>query len=293
MQFLIHFDAFTELPPVPPRTKSPRQIPWRWIIVSIFAHMLILLLLLQFNNQPNGQNKLDIQLRPVISAQLLMPELQIKAEPKAALETSPEKIAPNTIPKQIAEKPEPSTPVLAPETLPSVKSPPALPKAQPPLAPKETLPEQSIALPQQTFSFSQAKPDILAASRSRLLSTTTTRAEVQAFFNTYNGGETQVDALQEADSFATAQISPELFAGAPELSPAEQDAKQIYEAKIDVDCSSDINKVLATISAFTLHAVVCQSNGDIDTFIQQRLAGKDSKARMQGLKPVQQRKQNN
>lgn len=278
MQFLIHFDAFTELPSAPPRTKSPRQIPWRWIILSIFAHILILLLLLQFNNQLNAQDKLDIQLRPVISAQLLMPELQIKAEPEAAPETAPEpvpeKIAPKTMPKQIAEKPEPSTPVLAPETLPSVKSSPAIPESQ-------------------TFSFNQAKPDILAPTRSRLLSTTTTRAEVQAFFNSYNSGETQVDALQEANNFATAQISPELFAGVPELSPAEQDAKQIYEAKIDVDCSSDINKVLATISQFTLHAVVCQSNGDIDKFIQQRLAGKDSKARMQGLKPVQQRKQNN
>ena len=202
------------------------------------------------------------------------------------------------MPENIIAKPEPSKPMTAPETLTTVKSPPALPKSQPQSAPKKTAPkktppEQSIALPQQAFSFTQAKPDILTPKHSRLLSTTTKRAEVQAFFNSYNIGETQADALQEAESFATAQISPELFAGVPELTPAEQDAKVIYEAKIDVDCSSDVNKVLATISQFTLHAVVCQSNSNIDTFIQQRLAGKDSQERLQGLKPRQQRKQSN
>lgn len=289
MQFLIHFDAFTELPTAPPRAVSPRLISWRWIIVSIFAHVLMLLLLLQFTNLPNVQEKQDIQLRPVITAQLLMPKLITKAAP----ETVPKKVSPKVKPKSITAKPEPSKPVPAPETLPTVESPPALPQSQPPSAPKPTASEQSIALPQQAFSFTQATPDILSPSHSRLLSATTNRQEVQAFFNSYNSDEAQIDAQQESDNFATAQISPELFAGVPELSPAEQDAKVIYEAKIDVDCSSDVNKLLATISAFTLHAVVCQSNANIDTFIQQRLTGKDSQERLQGLKPIQQRKQSN
>ena len=111
---------------------------------------------------------------------------------------------------------------------------------------------------------------------------------MQAFFNTFNSAETQEDAQQEASNFATAQISPELFAGAPALTPAQQYAKEIYDAKIDVDCSSGVNKVLATISQFTLHAVVCQDKGNIDVFIQQRLAGKDSRERLQGLQRKQQ-----
>ena len=115
------------------------------------------------------------------------------------------------------------------------------------------------------------------------------RSEVQEFFNTFNADAAQQNAQQAAQQFATDQISPELFPGAPVLTAAEQDAKQLFKAKIDVDCASDLNQILATISQFTIHAVVCQNKGNIDDFIQQRLAKKDSQERLQGLKPRAQR----
>lgn len=293
MQFLIHFDSITELPSALPRTKSPRQIPWRWLMASICGHGLILLLLVKFATSPElppTQNK-QVQQSPIMAAQLLTRTPVIPAiisPPVQAIVAPPIKTTvAKTVTKTASPDIEPRKVISLPaESMPALASPPVTKLLQK----QEVVPANTIELPQHSFSFSKSKPAILSSAKSRLLSNTTTRAEVQAFFNTLNNTETQVDAQQEAGNFATAQISPELFAGAPVLTPAQQDAKQIFDAKIDVDCSSDVNKVLATISQFTLHAVVCQDKGDIDAFIQQRLAGKDSQERLQGLKPRKQRR---
>ncbi|HAQ48830.1 MAG TPA: hypothetical protein DCR37_07270 [Glaciecola sp.] len=279
MQFLIYHDSFIELtPPIRP-LQPPRLIPWGWIIVSICGHILMVLLLVQFATSPEVSKSLNTasKQRPIIAAELM------------AYTRVPPTIKTPVVNTMVTT---PVTPPVMPTNLQPIK-PTESPNIEPRRAkslPAETMkvPEKNIALPQHSFSFTKSKPAILTPSQSQLLSNTTTRAEVQAFFNTFNSAETQEDAQQEASNFATAQISPELFAGAPALTPAQQYAKEIYDAKIDVDCSSGVNKVLATISQFTLHAVVCQDKGNIDVFIQQRLAGKDSRERLQGLQRKQQ-----
>lgn len=279
MLFLINHDSFPEESPTLRPLQPPRLIPWGWIMASICGHILMVLLV-QFSSSPEISSPLNKQpsLSPIINSKLM------------AYTRVPPKIKTQVVNTIVTT---PATPPVKPTNLQPIKPIESLniePRPEKSL-PAETMqvPEKNIALPQHSFSFTKSKPAILTPSQSQLLSNTTTRTEVQAFFNTFNSAETQEDAKQAASNFATAQISPELFAGAPALTPAQQYAKEIYDAKIDVDCSSGVNKVLATISQFTLHAVVCQDKGNIDVFIQQRLAGKDSRERLQGLK----RKQHN
>ena len=271
MQLLIHNDSFTELSPIRQPVQSPKLIPWGWLMASMSGHSLLLLLLVKFATSPESITGLNKQpeLSPIIAAQLVTPARII---PKSSEQTRKPIVESRNV-EPIFQAIPPIQTTLATPAIPATQAPP---------------PTKTIETPQQPFSFSETTPSILSPSQSRLLSNTTNRDEIQAFFNTYNTSETQTDALHEAANFARAQISPELFAGAPALSPAEQDAKQILDAKIDVDCASDVNKALAIISQFTLHAVVCQDKGNIDVFIQQRLAGKDSRERLQGLKRKQQ-----
>jgi|SaaInl59LU_5_DNA_1037362.scaffolds.fasta_scaffold05193_2 hypothetical protein len=282
MQFLINSDSFTELTTPLRPFQSPRLIPWGWIMLSIGAHVLVLLILIKFATTPEISKSLNTasKQRPIIAAKLLthariIPKINTLA------------VSPTITPRKAEALPvEPIPADTAPADTVQTASPPPQVAS---LVPQQDTQDIVSEVP-HTFSFAEAEPVIFSSSQSRLLSNTTTRAEVQAFFNTFNSAETQEDAQQGANHFAAAQISPELFAGAPVLTPAQQDAKKIYDAKIDVDCSSGVNKVLATISQFTLHAVVCQNKGNIDAFIQHRLAGKDSKERLQGLKPRKQRR---
>ena len=279
MLFFVNHDSFPEEFPTLRPLQPPRLIPWGWIMASICGHILMVLLLVQFATSPEVSTSLNTasKQRPIIATQLMA---YTRVTPKIKTPVI------NTIVTT------PATPPVKPTNLQPIK-PIESPNIEPrptKFLPAETMqvPEKNIALPQHRFSFTNSKPAILTPSQSQLLSNTTTLTEVQAFFKKFNRAETQEDAKQAASNFATAQISPELFTGAPALTPAQQYAKEIYDAKIDVDCSSGVNKVLATISQFTLHAVVCQDKGNIDVFIQQRLAGKDSRERLQGLKRKQQ-----
>lgn len=278
MSFFIDPDAYPELPPATPRPYLTRPFMWRWILFSFVLHVLLMALLWQYNlsssmSLPAADHRIKpINKQRIINAQLIVNPIVI----------------PKAIPKEIPKVATKATTIDEPQAKDEAEK----------LAPKLTdvskaeeanTRDKFESDPNYTFSFNRAEPAILSATRSKLLADKPLRSEVQEFFNTFNADAAQQNAQQAAQQFATDQISPELFPGAPVLTAAEQDAKQLFKAKIDVDCASDLNQILATISQFTIHAVVCQNKGNIDDFIQQRLAKKDSQERLQGLKPRAQR----
>ena len=278
MSFFIDPDAYPELPSATPRPYLTRPFMWRWILLSFILHILLMALLWQYNlssslSLPAADHRFKpIDKQRIINAQLIVNPMVI----------------PKAIPKEIPKVATKATTIDEPQARDEAEK----------LAPKLTdvskaeeanTRDKFESAPNYTFSFNRAEPAILSATRSKLLADKPLRSEVQEFFNTFNADAAQQNAQQAAQQFATDQISPELFPGAPVLTAAEQDAKQLFKAKIDVDCASDLNQILATISQFTIHAVVCQNKGNIDDFIQQRLAKKDSQERLQGLKPRAQR----
>lgn len=294
MSFFIDPDAYPELPPATPRPYLTRPFMWRWILLSFILHILLMALLWQYNlssslSLPAADHRIKpIDKQRIINAQLIVNPIVI---PKAIPE-----VMPKAMPKEMSEVIPKEMPKIATKAT-TIDEPQARDEAEK-LAPKLTdvskaekanTRDKFESAPNYTFSFNRAEPAILSATRSKLLAGKPLRSEVQEFFNTFNADAVQQNAQQAAQQFATDQISPELFPGAPVLTAAEQDAKQLFKAKIDVDCASDLNQILATISQFTIHAVVCQNKGNIDDFIQQRLAKKDSQERLQGLKPRAQR----
>lgn len=290
MSFFIDPDAYPELPPATPRPYLTRPFMWRWIVLSFVLHVLLMALLWQYNlsssmSLPAADHRIKpINKQRIINAQLIVNPMVI---PKAIPE-----VMPKAMPKEMSEV----IPKIATKAT-TIDEPQARDEAEK-LAPKLTdiskaeeanTRDKFESDPNYTFSFNHAEPALLSATRSKLLADGVLRSEVQEFFNTLNTDAAQQNAQQAAQQFATDQISPELFQGAPALTAAEQDAKLLYKAKIDVDCASDLNQILAIISQFTINAVVCQDEGDIDDFIQQRLAKKDAQERLQALKPRAQR----
>lgn len=278
MSFFIDPDAYPEFPPATPRPYLTRPFMWRWIVLSFLLHVLLMALLWQYNLSPSmslpaaDQRIKPINKQQIINAQLIVNPLVIpKAMPK---------VIPKVMPK-VATIDEPQARNEAEKLTPKLTD---VSKAE-----EANTRDKFESDPNYTFSFNHAEPAILSATRSKLLSDKPLRSEVQEFFNTFNADAAQQNAQQAAQQFATDQISPKLFQGAPVLTAAEQDAKQLFKAKIDVDCASDLNQILATISQFTIHAIVCQNKGNIDDFIQQRLDKKDSQERLRGLKPRAQR----
>lgn len=278
MSFFIDPDAYPELPPATPRPYLTRPFMWRWILLSFVLHVLLMALLWQYNlSSSMSLPAADHRIKPINKQRIINAQLIVKT-----------KVIPKAMPKEIPKVATKATTIDEPQARDEAEK----------LAPKLTdlskaeeanTRDKFESDPNYTFSFNHAEPAILSATRSKVLAGKPLRSEVQEFFNTFNADAAQQNAQQAAQQFATDQISPELFPGAPVLTAAEQDAKQLFKAKIDVDCASDLNQILATISQFTIHAVVCQNKGNIDDFIQQRLAKKDSQERLQGLKPRAQR----
>lgn len=126
-------------------------------------------------------------------------------------------------------------------------------------------------------------------AQTRIQFQQTQRQAITQYFNQQTGDKLNELNQRQATAFAREQISPKLFQGNAPLSIKRQDEKLIYDAKIDVDCAKGINQVLATISMFTLNAVVCQQNGDIDPFIQKRLQKMSSQDRSKSLIPPSRR----
>ncbi len=69
-------------------------------------------------------------------------------------------------------------------------------------------------------------------------------------------------------------ISPELFKAPEPLTKEALAMKTIMQSKIDIDCASALNQALVMISAFTVGALLCEDKGDVNSFIEQRLAEK-------------------
>ena len=101
-----------------------------------------------------------------------------------------------------------------------------------------------------------------------------------------SGQQQRAVAGEGAESFAQftkAQISPTLLAGPEPLTKEEQFIKTYMQAKIDIDCASGLNQALVIISSFTVGALLCEDKGNVDQFIQQRLAEKKPPPPIRGM----------
>lgn len=251
MTTIIHHDI--SIPDAHKRSSAVvhRKNMWAWILLSILLHSGLLIALSRFSNPPDTPRP---NTPPILNAKLIIPlapkpgpspkSPQASLQEPLKIESSkplPENISNDTSISDVTGK-DSVVDMLTPIDTPEV----ALMKDE--SAQTDTIKSQA------KIAFQHAQ-----------------RQAMTQYFNQRSGEELDTLSQAQANAYAKEQISPRLFKGTVPLSAQMQDAKLIHDAKIDVDCAKGINQVLATISAFTLQAVVCQQKGDIDPFIQKRL----------------------
>ena len=268
MTMIIHHDI--SLPDAHKRyiTVVRRSNMWAWIILSILLHIGLLVVLSKFSHTP--QTPL-LNTPPILNATLIIP-----LTPKPSPEHSP-----------------PQKPLKAPLTIESAAPlPAAINDERPILEPIEDAAVETptaIDTPDVSFKNNEPVQTEIMTSQAKIEFQQAQRQALSQYFNQRSDQQLNELSQAQANTYAKEQISPRLFQGTAPLSTPMQDAKIIYDAKIDVDCAKGINQVLATISQFTLHAVVCQQKGNIDPFIQQRLQKVSPQARSNALLPPKRR----
>ena len=251
MTMIIHHDI--SIPDAHKRSSTmvSRTNMWAWIILSILLHSGLLIVLSTFSNPPDTPR---LTAPPILNARLIIP-LAPKPSP------SPEP------PREAFKEPlKIESSQLLPETIKndtSISNVAGEDSVVDVLTPIDT-PEVAL------MKDESAQTDMIKA-QAKIAFQRAQRQAMAQYFNQRSGIELDALSRAQANAYAKEQISPRLFKGTVPLSAQMQDAKLIHDAKIDVDCAQGINQVLATISAFTLQAVVCQQKGDIDPFIQKRL----------------------
>ena len=210
-----------------------------------------------------------------------MPQpIEAASPPAVPIHTQPE-AQPEAQPKA---QPEADTATVTQATPPAVSE-----RASPPeLAPTATPPSQTtpaVAVP--TFDFRQQQP-LLLKSESAVQDQATEGFSIlsQQTLLGLATAEQQAIAAAGTESFAQytkAQISPTLVAGPAPLSKEAQFIKTYMQAKIDIDCASGLNQALVIISSFTVGALLCEDKGNVDEFIQQRLAEKKPPPPLRGM----------
>lgn len=269
MTMIIHRDISIPNTHKRASTVVRRTNMWSWIILSILLHSGLLIALSTFSNPPDTPR---LNTPPILNAKLIIP-LTPKLSPSPQL---PEEAL--TEPLKI-ENAKP-----APETIRNDTSISDVAEEGSVIDVLTPIDTPEVAL----MKDESAQTDAIKA-QAKIAFEYEQRQAMTQYFN--QRSEVELDALSQAHAnvYAKEQISPQLFKGTVPLSSPIQDAKIIYDAKIDVDCAKGINQILATMSAFTLQAVVCQQKGDIDPFIQKRLQKQSPQERSNGLLPPKRR----
>ncbi|MBE1286842.1 MAG: hypothetical protein GJ671_03875 [Alteromonadaceae bacterium] len=255
---------------------KPKVSSVGWFVLgSLVTHLIIMAGVAQQHWSVPVDVKGD---QPAIQAELI----EIPLPPKVAAEPAPKNVHPvttNPIPEPVIEpvvkkaiEPEIAQPLesLVPRPLPTT----------PTLLPAEMLstampPNPVVDLP--AVDFRSQTPIVLQESfnTNTLLSSTSILPQATRDYLQNN----QASELAELSSNTSGQyqidlISPELFKAPEPLTKEALAMKTIMQSKIDIDCASALNQALVIVSAFTVGALLCEDKGDVNSFIEQRLAEK-------------------
>ncbi len=255
---------------------KPKVSSVGWFVLgSLVTHLIIMAGLAQQHWSVSVDVRVD---QPGIQAELI----EIPLPPKVAAEPAPKNAHPITtkpIPEPVIEPAV--NKAIEPEVAQPLES--LLPRpllTTPTLLPAEMI---STAMPPNpvvdvpAVDFRSQTPIILQETHkaTTLLPSTTLLPQATRDYLHNN----QASELAKLTSDASAQyqndlISPELFKAPAPLTKEALAMKTIMQSKIDIDCASALNQALVIVSAFTVGALLCEDKGDVNAFIEQRLAEK-------------------
>lgn len=255
---------------------KPKESSAGWFILgSLVTHLIIMVGFAQQHWAVPVDVKDD---QPRIQAQLI----EIPLPPKVAAEPPKNNLNP------VTTKPIPE-PVIEPAVKKAIEPEIAQPLESHALRPLPTTPELSpvevlntamspnpvVDLPEVDFR-SQTPVVLQETHKANTLLPSTTLLP-QATRDYLQNNQASKFAKLTSDSSAQYQndlISPELFKAPAPLTKEALAMKTIMQSKIDIDCASALNQALVIVSAFTVGALLCEDKGDVNSFIEQRLAEK-------------------
>jgi hypothetical protein len=240
---------------------APDSIGW-FILASILIHIAIMTGLAQQTWMTPSSSS---DARDAIRAQLIEVPLSVPitervntthvthVEEKKQARVEPE------LP-QIVEELEPANLAITPSLTATIEAAPAMPK---------------VAI--SDINFRNQTPIVLQDSfqgNALLSSTSLLPQATREYLQTQHISHFVELGSNASKQYATDLISPELLKGPEPLAKEALAIKTVMQSKIDIDCASTLNQALVIVSAFTVGALLCEDKGDVNYFIEQRLAEK-------------------
>ncbi len=246
---------------------APDSIGW-FILASILIHIAIMTGLAQQTWMTPSSSS---DARHGIRAQLIEVPLSVPVTAKVNTthvthveEKKQARVEPEL--PQILEELEPANLAITPSLTATIEAAPAMPKVA---TSDINFRNQTPIVLQDSF-----QGNALLSSTSILSSTSLLPQTTREYLQNQHISHFVELGSNASKQYATDLISPELLKGPEPLTKEALAIKTVMQSKIDIDCASTLNQALVIVSAFTVGALLCEDKGDVNYFIEQRLAEK-------------------